>query len=122
MDGLRCYDVPLFDLQADNAAEYLRARGMAGVDQRVTELGGGVSNTVLLVEAGDRRFVLKQALGKLRVQDDWFSDRDRVFRESAAMRWLRPPLPAGSVPAILFDDRENCLFSMTALARDAQSW
>ena len=57
---------------------------MAGDDARITELGGGVSNTVLLVETrGCRRFVLKQALGKLRVEDDWFSDRERIFRESA---------------------------------------
>jgi 5-methylthioribose kinase len=112
----------LFDLHADNAADYLRARGMAGDDARITELGGGVSNTVLLVEADDRRFVLKQALGKLRVEDDWFSDRERVFRESAAMRWLRPHLPAGSLPEILFEDRENCLFAMTAGPRDAENW
>lgn len=95
---------------------------MAGEDAHITELGGGVSNTVLLVEAGDRRFVLKQALGKLRVQDDWFSDRERVFRESAAMRWLRPHLPAGSVPEILFEDRKNGLFAMTAGPREAQTW
>ena len=119
---LCCYDVPLFDLQADNAAEYLGGRGMAGEAVRITELGGGVSNTVLLVEADDRRFVLKQALGKLRVQDDWFSDRERVFRESAAMRWLRPHLPAGSVPEILFEDRENCLFAMSAGPPEAETW
>src|SRR5260370_105841 len=95
---------------------------MAGGDARITELGGGVSNTVLLVEADDRRFVLKQALGKLRVEDDWFSDRERVFRESAAMRWLRPHLPAGSLPEILFEDRENCLFAMTAGPREAENW
>ncbi len=112
----------MFDLQADNAAEYLRSRGIASEQTRITELGGGVSNTVLLVEAGERRFVLKQALGKLRVQDDWFSDRGRVFRESAAMRWLAPHLPAGSVPEILFEDRENGLFAMTAGPRAAQTW
>ena len=95
---------------------------MAGGDARITELGGGVSNTVLLVRTGDRRFVLKQALGKLRVEDDWFSDRERVFRESAAMRWLRPHLPAGSVPEVLFEDRENGLFAMTAGPSDADTW
>lgn len=112
----------MFELQADNAAEYLRAREVPTEGAHITELGGGVSNTVLLVETGDRRFVLKQALGKLRVEDDWFSDRERVFRESAAMRWLRPHLPAGSVPEVLFEDRENCLFAMTAGPREAGTW
>ncbi|HXI43323.1 MAG TPA: aminoglycoside phosphotransferase family protein [Bryobacteraceae bacterium] len=112
----------MFDLQADNAAEYLRTRGMACDGARITELGGGVSNTVLLVEASGRPFVLKQALGRLRVEDDWFSDRERVFRESAAISWLRPYLPTGSVPEILFEDRENCLFAMTAAPREAETW
>jgi hypothetical protein len=80
----------LFDLQSDNAAEYLHSRGITGEAARITELGGGVSNTVLLVEAGDQRFVLKQALGKLRVEDDWFSDRGRIFRESAAKTACSP--------------------------------
>jgi len=112
----------LFELGAGNAADYLARRGVTCVAPRITELGGGVSNTVLLVEAGERRFVLKQALGKLRVQDDWFSDRARVFRESAAMRWLAPYLPPGSVPEVLFEDRENCLFAMSAAPREAETW
>jgi 5-methylthioribose kinase len=112
----------LFELQPSNAAEYLAARGITGDTPRITELGGGVSNTVLLVEAGQRRLVLKQALGKLRVQADWFSDRERASRESAAMRWLAPQLPAGSVPEILFEDHENCLFAMAAAPRDADTW
>jgi 5-methylthioribose kinase len=112
----------LFELHTSNAAEYLRARGIAGDAARITELGGGVSNTVLLVEGSSRRLVLKQALGKLRVQADWFSDRGRAFRESAAMRWLAPHLPPGSVPEILFEDRENCLFAMAAAPPEAETW
>jgi len=46
-----------------------------------TSLGGGVSNHVVLVETPERRFVLKQSLPKLRVQEDWFSDRERIFGE-----------------------------------------
>jgi 5-methylthioribose kinase len=111
----------LFELCADNAAEYLRSREPGERAPRITELGGGVSNTVLLVEAG-RRFVLKQALGKLRVTDDWFSDRGRIFRESAAMRWVAPYLPPGGVPEILFEDRENGLIAMTAAPPEAETW
>jgi len=112
----------LFELQRDNATEYLRARGLVGAVVRIAELGGGVSNTVLLVESGDRRFVLKQALGKLRVEDDWFSDRERIFRECAAMQWLAADWRAGAVPEVLFEDRANCLFAMTAGPREAETW
>lgn len=118
----RCYHVRLFELHANNAAEYLGSRGIAGRAARVTELGGGVSNTVLLVETADCRLVLKQALGKLRVEDDWFSDRERVFREAAAMRWVAPHLPPAAVPEILLEDRENCLFAMSAAPASAETW
>lgn len=112
----------MFDLDITTAAEYLRSRGIDPAGAGITELGGGVSNTVLLVESNSRRFILKQALGKLRVADDWFSDRDRIFRESSAMRWAAPHLPAGSLPEILFEDRENFLFAMTAAPAEAQTW
>ncbi len=111
----------MFELNRENAREYLRARGMPA-PERVTELGGGVSNTVLLVENGAERLVLKQALGKLRVEQDWFSERTRIFREAAALRLLAPYLPGGALPEVLFEDRENCLFAMTAAPPGAPTW
>src|SRR6266545_2572471 len=115
------YAVRVFELAAQNAAAYLTGRGLAAPDS-VTELGGGVSNTVLLVEAGGSRSVLKQSLARLRVEQDWFSDRDRIFREVAALRLLAGCLPPGSVPEVLFEDRDNCLFSMSAAPADAVTW
>ena len=81
-----------------------------------------MSNTVLLVEAGAERFVLKQSLGKLRVEQDWYSDRGRIFRESAALRRLARVLPNGVVPQVLFEDRDNYLFAMTAAPPQSQTW
>ena len=111
----------MFELSANNAPEYLESRGLP-TPRLVTELGGGVSNTVLLVEAAKDRFVLKQSLAKLRVEQDWFSDRRRVFRESAAMRALAPHLPPGAVPGVLFEDPDNCLFAMSAAPEGTQTW
>jgi 5-methylthioribose kinase len=88
----------------------------------VSELGGGVSNTVLLVESQMRRFVMKQALGKLRVQQEWLADRSRIFRESAALRKLAPHLPNGSLPVVLFEDRNNFIFAMTAAPAASVCW
>jgi 5-methylthioribose kinase len=93
-------------------------RGLARPD-RVVELGGGVSNVVLLMESGPERFVLKQALAKLRVEQDWFCDPGRVFRESAAMRCLAGVL---HVPEVLFEDRENGCFAMSAAPPEAETW
>ncbi len=105
---------PVMELRAANAADYLKGRGIELAAPRISELGGGVSNTVLLVESGTRRFVLKQALGRLRVEQEWLADRERIFRESAALRKLSRRLPAGSLPEVLFEDHENVAFAMSA--------
>ncbi len=113
----------MLDLDVSNAALFVAER--LGFDEdslRVTPLGGGVSNTVLLVEGLQRRFVVKQSLARLRVEQDWFSSRSRVFREAAALRWLAPHLPPGAVPAVVFEDRENYAFAMTAAPAHARTW
>jgi len=112
----------VLELYAANAADYLKGRGIELDAPRISELGGGVSNTVLLVESGARRFVLKQALGKLRVEQEWLADRERIFRESAALRKLSGRLPAGSLPEVLFEDRENFAFAMSAASVSSACW
>src|SRR5438105_3401048 len=104
----------MIELDAANAADYLKGRGMALSSPRIVALGGGVSNTVLLVECGANRFVMKQALAKLRVEQEWLADRRRISRESAALTKLAGSLPAGSLPEILFEDPANFIFAMSA--------
>lgn len=109
--------MPLIEMDGPHAAAYLAAReNCRPGDLRVTALGGGVSNHVLLVESPSRRYVLKQSLEKLRVERDWRSRRDRVWREADALRLLAPLLPPGSVPQLLYEDRANFLFAMSAIA------
>ena len=110
-------------LDEQNVIRYVRARlGDFREPARVTALGGGVSNTVLLVESGSVRVIVKQSLAKLRVEEDWFSDRERIFRESAAMRMLEKLLPEHSVPHVLFEDPANFAFAMTAAPVEAEMW
>jgi len=115
----------LLELTIENASEYLSPRPEACTagPWRISALGGGVSNTVLLAEGVGRKWVLKQSLGKLRVKEDWFADRDRIHRECSAMVMLKPLLPGGSVPAVIFHDMENCIYAMEAVdgARDWKS-
>jgi 5-methylthioribose kinase len=113
----------MLELTADNALDYLRSHGLVGEGPaRVEALGGGVSNAVLRVEAGGRRFVLKQSRPQLRTRDAWFSDLDRVWREQEVMRVLRPLLPADTVPEVLFADRDNYAFAMSHAPDGAQVW
>jgi 5-methylthioribose kinase len=111
----------LIELTAANAVEYLEDRVSDGA-WRVTELGGGVSNTVLLAELENTRLVLKQALGKLRVEQDWFSDRTRILREAGALMALAPWLPPGSVPEVWFTDHDNLVYAMSAAPAGAFNW
>jgi 5-methylthioribose kinase len=104
------------ELSEANAAAYI------GEPCTARELGGGVSNTVLLVETGSSRFIIKQALPKLRVEQDWFCERDRILREADALRMLAPLLPPEAVPAVLLEDRENFAFRMTAAPVCAETW
>lgn len=115
-------DQPSFVLTVQSAAEYLAGRGFGSQNARVTELTGGVSNVVLLVEHPSGRFVLKQALPQLRVQQQWFSDIRRIYTECAGLRAVTPMLGAGSVPEVLFEDQSNYLFGMTAAPEGSEPW
>jgi len=101
------------ELNEKNAAQYLKSRGILA--QRVTELGGGISNVVLLVETDEGSFILKQSLSQLRVKDKWLADRSRIFREMESMIDTSALLPKGSVPEVLWADKANYLFAMSAI-------
>jgi len=109
----------IFELSAANAAAYLASQGFTATS--VEELGGGVSNIVLRVTRprGEPAIVVKQSLGKLRVEQDWFSDRERIRRECEAIRRLHG---IRRVPAIAFEDAENCIYAMTAAPENARPW
>ena len=81
-----------FLVSAANLPDYLWEHGLLKRDSdfQIRELGGGVSNIVLLVEADGLRWVVKQSLGKLRVEADWRSSRERIFREADSTSELFP--------------------------------
>jgi hypothetical protein len=114
----------LLELTSTSAADYLAARLKLPVEAiQAFELTGGVSNLVFRAKiTGQPDIILKQSLGKLRVQEDWFSDRSRIFREMDALQFLAPIAPAGSLPTVLFEDRENYLFAMSAAHPEAPTW
>lgn len=90
---------------------------------QVRVLGGGVSNrTVLLVRESGEAWVLKQALAKLRVAVDWFSDPMRIHREALGLRRLAGLAPSGSITPLLFEDLEEHLFAMAAVPQPHENW
>src|SRR2546423_11141422 len=67
--------------------EYLVERGVLPASDwiRVREFGGGVSNIVLSGHRGDLRVVVKQALPRLRVADEWLAQRERAVTQRKAV-------------------------------------
>ncbi len=119
-------DVEPLDIEnADALVAYLRDTGRIGPRETpgVRVLAGGVSNKTVLVEceAGEA-WVLKQALPKLRVAADWFSDPARVRREAAGLRWLPRFAPAGSITPLVFEDPEKFLLAMVAVPKPHENW
>jgi 5-methylthioribose kinase len=90
----------------------------AGMPVHAVELEWGVSNVVLAVEAGELRAVVKQALPRLRVEEEWLAKRERSLTEARALE-LAARLAPGSVPAVLAVDQARCAF---AIARAPGGW
>jgi hypothetical protein len=86
-------------------------------------LAGGVSGRTVRVAFSDgREWVIKQALPKLRVQSDWFSDPRRIHREALGMKTLAALAPAGAVPELVFDDPQWHVIGMQAVRRPHDNW
>lgn len=131
------------EISTETAADYLRETGRAAATDRIEarELSGGVSNAVFYVrqvpadaEIPGRCFVLKQARPRLRVAQPWFCSVERNWRELAVLRACQAILEAqpprartadelrATTPAVLWEDRENFAFAMTAAPLDHEVW
>jgi 5-methylthioribose kinase len=81
----------------------------AGSELTVEELGGGVSGTVLAVRGPGIALVVKQALPKLLVADDWHAPARRTDTEAAALRLAARIVPGHVPPVVDSDEREHVL-------------
>ena len=93
----------------------------SGSEPRWELLGGGVSNWVLRFDCGGG-VVVKQALPRLRVRDEWLADPGRALLEGKALLALGERLGQGDVPRVLFLDEQAFLLGMTSAPADAVPW
>ncbi|MCQ4332085.1 aminoglycoside phosphotransferase family protein [Natronomonas sp. F2-12] len=118
-----------FTLSPDTAAAYLAGRGEIADPSAVVEaaeLGGGVSNRVVMVRTGEDCLVLKQPRPNLDVEADWPADVDRVHNEAAATRTyealLAPTELPATVPGVRFEDDEDDVVGFECAPDDARMW
>jgi 5-methylthioribose kinase len=123
----------MFEVDASNVLDYFAAAGRPQWEPlrlnadvlgkaTATELAWGVSNIVIRVDTPVRSFVVKQSREQLRTKIDWFSQLDRIWREVDVLKTLETLLPAGAVPRVLSEDRDNYLFTMEAIDADHRVW
>ena len=75
---------------------------MSSAQARAVPLPGGVSSEIYLVHDGSQKWVVKCALEKLKVQDDWFADVSRNYFEREYMKYVGAFLPQ-AVPRVQFE-------------------
>lgn len=84
-------------------------------------LGGGVSSDIYLVQDGAAKFVVKRALPKLKVADEWFADVSRNHTEEKFLEIVGAILP-GSVPRVYFANAQRGYFGMEFISDNFANW
>jgi 5-methylthioribose kinase len=114
---------PSREALVDRVLDRLIRRGVVGPEQKVTvePLLGGVSAEVLALSVGDRRMVVKRALPRLRVAQEWLSSPARVIVEADAIAFAGRVRPL-NVPEIIDVDRDSLVIVITAAPPDMVNW
>jgi aminoglycoside phosphotransferase (APT) family kinase protein len=114
-------DSPPADDLASLLPELRGAGLLAEGPAEIRPLSGGVSSDIARISQGERSFVIKRALAKLKVKDAWFADVGRNRHEQDYLRYAARIAP-GSVPRILHGDRAGGWFAMEDLADGWVPW
>jgi len=86
---------------------------------KLTQLGGGVSSDVFLVEEVGKRFVVKRALPRLKVKDNWEANTSRNRVEYEFLRYLQGILPDCAPTVFAVGDG---YFAMEYLGPEYKNW
>lgn len=109
-------------LTPETVAAYLASRGVLDTAApSVDVLSGGVSNVVLGVSGGSVAVVVKQALPRLRVADEWLAPTERALAEAAALDVARELTPE-AVPPVLDRDSKTHTIVIGRAPADWKDW
>lgn len=107
---------PPFESADPQILAFLREQGLVGANEspRLSALTGGVASDIWKVETAQGRFVVKRALERLRVAQDWMVPVARNESEVAWMREAARVVPE-AVPRVLAHDVGIGAFAMSYL-------
>ena len=94
---------------------------MQGHDLKVKYFDGGVSCTVAFVSSEKGDMIVKQALKKLKVAEEWLSDPKRIMIEMQTNQVYCEIVPE-KAPQVYFCDAENYIFGRYAIPEDFVMW
>ena len=94
---------------------------ITGGEHVITLMTGGVSSDIFLIDDGTHKVVIKQALAKLRVKDEWYADTSRNKVEQEYIYYVRKILP-DCMPKILATNHELGFFAMEYLDASYHNW
>ncbi len=102
--------------------EKLRAEGLVhNENAQMTTFGGGVSSDVWRVDDGEKSFVVKRSVAKLRVAADWYADPARLIYEFRYLDTVSRLVP-GVVPQVLNPDISGGYIAMEFLGEGYTNW
>lgn len=84
-------------------------------------LTGGISSDIYLVKSGGEQFVVKRALARLRVREEWFANVGRNVTEQNYLCCIAKFLP-DSVPRLIRANPGGGYFSMEFLGPEFENW
>jgi tRNA A-37 threonylcarbamoyl transferase component Bud32 len=92
-----------------------------GDGYEILYLTGGVSGTTALVTSGEEEMIVKQALAKLKVAEEWLCDPARMEIEMKSNAVYHRLVPE-NVPAVISYDEENYIFVREAAPEYCRMW
>lgn len=103
--------------------DYLRDKNLFADFGRISIVyfPGGVSGVVALASDGEKNIIIKQALSKLKVKEDWQCDPGRIITEHRAHEIYARLVPE-SVPATLFADETNKIIGRMGASDGTPMW
>jgi 5-methylthioribose kinase len=109
------------DAKAEFEAILRRDGVLRGPNAHLTPLAGGVSSEIYRVEDGGQKFIVKRALARLKVKEEWTADLSRNKYEQRYMQYVGRLLP-DAVPRLLSRREDRGYFVMEDLGAGFSNW